>query len=579
MNDNTRKKIRDTILSNMGVTEEEFRSWKTKDYSCDRETMDKFLLSTSGSSRIHIFGDYDCDGICSTYIMSRFLARMMGSVPFCHLPGRMSDGYGLKDKQIERIYEEDKDLLKKHKITIVTVDNGISSLDAIKRAKDMGYEVIVTDHHIAGEKLPDANLIIDPKAEACNPFRFDGYCGAGVAYKICEAFAPTLGFNEEELFELKSFAALATIADVMPLVEENHVIVSDILDEFRKGHIPYSLKLLIDQLGIEYDTITEKNFGFDLGPIMNAAGRMMDNGAERVFKYLCNPTEDEARFLISKNAERKEWTKTEYGDLLPSVVFKDAEIEPGKISPIKAFERGLHEGILGILAGKFCEEFGQPVIVLTDAIDGNIKGSARSVLGFSMYDYLRSIKEEHPDWLIGFGGHTGAAGLTVNAEHLNEFINDKKIFDREEVKGEEYDSLDCIKISKDDIPEAFAILREFAPFGEGNPLPLFCVYFHTFYDHPFMIGHNKDIMVYKSNEFKIKCFDYPSKLPNPKLKKLNLIGEISMDSFMGVTNPTLNVVKIEEYGVQKEYKKEQAETRETIMEDMEDNDGEIDYSE
>lgn len=581
-----KKKIEDFILSNMNVTREEFLSWQTKNYDMDNTIIGMFKDYIKFSDKIRIFGDYDCDGVTSSYIMGKLLERLTGfNVKVTpektgldqkeigiYLPRRFSDGYGMKKDWVEAVYEEDKkDILAGKRVTIVTVDNGIAAKEAVDRAKELGYTVILTDHHELGNnEIPDANICIDPKVKDYNPFDFDGYCGAGVAYKIAEKAGC---FSSSELYHLKCFAALGTVCDVMPLIEENHRMVKEVLDEMSKGNIPKAFlklgekKITGNQKGFDFSVITETDFGFLFGPIVNASGRLNDDGAMQVLSFFLNPTDDIAEKLYNINEERKDIVKDEYDKVYNALM---ENYEPtDKISPVFVYVPHLHEGIVGILAGKLCEDLNQPAIVLTDdpMHEGIVKGSARSIVGFSIFDYLCKVQNEHPEYFAGFGGHDGAAGLSVNKEYIKDILSLRDEFEREDSVS--ISDIPTISIQKEDIAEAYQVIRKMAPFGEGNPEPIFKTYIHKYFDKPMFIGKDKNTMSIKRDDFNITCFRYNEKIGD-KIQKLDLYGTLTLDTFQRENKPCLRVEYIEEHQKVKE---------KTIMEDKDFDDEEIDYSE
>lgn len=537
------EKLRQQILSNLGVSQAEFESWKTKDYVTSKEVVQTFIDLAKNADKIWIFGDYDCDGICASYIMAKELKALTGLDVSIHLPKRFSEGYGMKENQIDVIYEqEDKQLLNEGKnVLIVTVDNGIASFPAIKKAKEYGYQVIVTDHHELGNNtVPDADLVIDPKVDGHNPFDvssttpFNGYCGAGVAYKIAEQFIE----DEALLYELKCFAALATIADVMSLREENHTLVKEVLDAMRAGQVPKPIQLLGEAKQFDFSTIVEKDFGFTFGPMFNACGRLYDDGAEVVYKYLMQPTKEMAEQIVETNETRKDIVKSEYETIQKTIEHHNFDV----FQPLIVYVPSLHEGIVGILAGKITEDYGVPSIVLTDTEDKKIvKGSARSVEGFSIFNYLCDIHTSHPEFFVGFGGHDGAAGLSVHKDKLKQLKQYSLSLSFE--RPASFLQKNVLQISKDQIPVVYNTMREYAPFGEGNPDIIVRALFHKFYDKAFMVGKNKDTLLINKGDYKV--VSYSCELPKKNMFWVE--GPLEKSSYNGNSTICLHATDVYTY--------------------------------
>lgn len=534
--------IRSQVLKNLDVTQEEFDSWATKEYSI-HGSEERFKEMVLAADKIRIFGDYDVDGICATKIMDDLVCYLTGEHGHNHLPRRFSEGYGMKTKQIEDAYEEDKELLAQGKnILIITVDNGIAAYEPVKRAKELGYNVCVTDHHELADitKIPPADLVLDPKVSGCGEFDCEHYCGAGVAYKLAE----NLIDNPEFVRELRAYAGLATVADVMKLREDNHHIVRTCIDEMRHGFIPKPLQLLADEKGFNFEVLTEKDFGFLFGPMFNASGRLYDDGAEYIYNFLMNPTAEVAKEIVKRNEDRKEIVKDETETVMATIT--DAEHK----HPIIAYVPNLHEGVVGILAGNITEELGVPTIVLTSTENPDIvKGSARSVPGFSIFEHLCEINLNHPEVYAGFGGHDGAAGLSIHKKYLKDFVKANQ-----ETKEADFtrdtEKKPIIQISKDQIPLVYEVLREYAPFGEGNPEITFRALFHTFYDRAFWIGKDKTTLSINKGDYKVVAFHVKDDMPKGNM--FWLTGSLELSSYQGKTDITFRGEEVSGYEKKKE---------------------------
>lgn len=406
------------------------------------------LLREHKNDTIHIVADYDVDGICSACIM--IYGLYMAGMRFTYrLPRRFSEGYGLSEKIIDEIDAG----------VVITVDNGIAAHSAIKKAKEKGLTVIVTDHHQAVTEnqqvvLPDADIIVDPSIESESEFH--DFCGAGIAYRFVQEL---LG---KEIVELMILAAIATVADVMPLIGPNHQLVKDGIHLLNQGYgIPGILSLLQAK---NKSVVTEEDFGFYLGPILNAPGRLMDNGSEKTLSYLLMPSthdklDEMAEKLLDINNNRK---------LIMNTAIESAKSDYNGERPIVLYLPSLGEGIIGLVAGNFCETYQCPVICFTKMKSGLLKGSGRSIPGIHLKKVLDSMKE----LIVGYGGHAGAAGLTIKEENLDAFT---KAFAKACGKIPEIDHtrLYDLEIQEQDIPSVMEELKRYSPYGEGNEKILF----------------------------------------------------------------------------------------------------------
>lgn len=516
------REIEEIVLKNLGVTKEEYQSWFTKEYKVNEKVLKEFAEIVKQSDEIRIVGDYDVDGICSVYIMIKLMEygfnKSVNNINYV-IPRRMSEGYGIKESVINRLYEKDKELFAEGKrITLITVDNGIAGYDAIEYAKGLGYRIIVTDHHELGmNRIPDAEIVINPKVSSCNPFEYNGYCGAMVAYKIAEPFIQ----NDTLKLHLRIMASLATVADVMELREENYVAVKESLTALKEKNIPKSLKYIGNlSPNFTWENITEKDFGFLFAPIMNASGRLKDNGAQKVEEYLLNPSEKEAKELIEINEERKALVKIKMQEIEEQL--KDKPIK----SPLWIYQSSIPEGIVGILAGKIVEEYHVPCILLTNTEkEGILKGSGRSTSNFNLYEYLNTIDKSI---YVGFGGHSGAAGISIYQEGYENIV--LKLPDlgiKEELKNKVDMELDI-----DDIPNAWEILRNYAPYGEGNSEITFQV---DIKDNEYkLIGQNQNTLCVNGTDTAVKliCFDYKKHTQHLDINDgFSMIGSLSLNTF------------------------------------------------
>lgn len=453
-----------------GTLEDCYRPWLLKDM--DR-AVEVILRAVEEKTPVRVIGDYDVDGICSAYILTRGL-QLLGAEADTAIPHRIHDGYGLNANLIEEARQDGIGL-------IVTCDNGIAAAAQIELAASYGIRVIVTDHHevpyvsetgengeqIKKEILPPALAVVNPKQSACS-YPFAGICGGVVAYKLIQALAektaaPALA---AELDEFLQFAALATVCDVMELKDENRIIVKEGLKRLRKTENP-GLRALMEVNGIEPEQVNAYHLGFVLGPCLNATGRL--DTARRGLELLQSRSPGEAmkaaRELRELNESRKEMTLQ--GVEEAEAYLREQHRERDKVLLI--FLPEVHESLAGIIAGRIREKYNHPVFVLTRGEEG-VKGSGRSIEGYSMYEAMTEVKE----FFLKFGGHAMAAGLSMreqDIEPLREALN----------AGCRLTEEDFIPRVHIDVPMPLALgddklagqLELLEPFGTGNPRPLF----------------------------------------------------------------------------------------------------------
>ena len=416
--------------------------------------------------KIRIIGDYDIDGIQSTYILLEGF-RMLGADVDSDIPDRMKDGYGLNRNLIDRALEADVD-------TIITCDNGIAAAEEIAYAKSMGMTVVVTDHHevpyteIGGERryiLPEADAVVDPKQEDC-AYPFKGLCGAAVAYKLVEALMETMGKDAEDADYLMENVAIATIGDVMDLVDENRIFVKQGLDMLKRTE-NLGLKALMGCTGVNVDKLSPYHIGFVIGPCMNASGRL--DTAKRALELLEAKKVAEADLLAGElkalNDSRKDMTAQAVEEAFIQV--ENSELKNADVLVVYLPE--CHESLAGIVAGRIREKYYRPVFVLTKGAEG-LKGSGRSIETWHMYEGLNRVKH----LLSKFGGHKMAAGLSMPEENLEQFrkeINEKSGITPEDLN--EKIAID-MQLPFECVNEKFiGELAVLEPFGKGNARPVF----------------------------------------------------------------------------------------------------------
>ena len=418
--------------------------------------------SIDGKKNIRIVGDYDIDGVCATYILYDSIKRLGGIVSY-HIPDRFLDGYGINRNIIDKAIADKIDL-------IITCDNGIAASDEISYATSNGIKVLVTDHHDIGN-LPDkAVAIVNPKrTDVKNKYPFDGICGAMVAYKVMERY---FDVYEEDKEYVKNnyleFTTIATIGDIMPLINENHIVAKVGLRKIvltkNKG-----LKKLIEVAGIDSNNaLTTYHIGFIIGPLINAAGRM-ENATLALELFLA--TDDDtisnlALTLKRLNDERKEMT--ENGAKLAVEIIEKKYVDD---KVLVVFVENLGEQVAGIVAGRIKEKYNKPTIILTDTIEKDeAKASCRSIDTYDIFTALNA----HRDILLKFGGHKLAAGFSIKKENidmLRKLLNEKCELGDEDFAKKVYIDADFpfYEMNEDVIND----IEKLAPFGQNFNKPTF----------------------------------------------------------------------------------------------------------
>ena len=417
-------------------------------------------------NRIRIIGDYDIDGVMSSYILYRALLRCGADVDVA-IPNRITDGYGLNLHLIEDAMESDVD-------TIITCDNGIAALEEIAYAKKHGMTVLVTDHHEipyeeeGGQRRyqkSEADAIVNPHQKEC-AYPYKDLCGAGVAWNVVRILYEKMGVDEQEAFALLEFVAFATVGDVMPLTGENRILVREGLKRIHHT-VNVGMKALIAQCGLMPEQMESYHFGFVLGPCINAAGRL--DTAKRALALFQTENEGKASLLANElvvlNEERKQMTAA--GVEEAKQLCEQAGYEKNPV--LVLFLPDVHESIAGIIAGRIREYYGRPTFVLTRGEEG-IKGSGRSVEGYSMYEEMCQCSK----LFTKFGGHPMAAGLTIPEENIDEFreqMNAHCPFTVEQLQPKVHIDVPMpVDYVTNALVEEFCVL---APFGKDNPKPVF----------------------------------------------------------------------------------------------------------
>ena len=422
--------------------------------------------SINSGKRIRVVQDYDVDGCMSGYILVTAI-RLCGGNADYDVPDRTSEGYGINERIVKSAVNDGIG-------TLITCDNGIAAGDITSLAKSMGLCVLVTDHHEVqyvnadGKQkylIPEADAVVDPKRPDCE-YPFKHLCGAGIAYKVAEVLYDIYGRSKEELNKLLQYAAVATVCDIVDLTGENRIIVKEgfkVLEDTDN----YGMRALLDRCLKPGEKISVGRVGFFIGPVINAGGRM--STAQLVMSLLFAKDREEAEDILDVLIELNEERKRETEDAVKNITSKYDGIPNGNV--IIEYNPKCHESVAGIAAGRIKDLYYKPTIVLTDSEDeGYIKGSARSVEGFDIFERLLTVK----DLLPRFGGHPMAAGMTLKKDDLEEFIERMN-------KPGWPDSAEKFKRITIDVAMKFSslskeMIRELEliePCGKGNKKPVF----------------------------------------------------------------------------------------------------------
>lgn len=422
------------------------------------EAVERIRLAIDSDEKIRVYGDYDADGVSSTTLMVHLLRQLDCSFDY-YIPHRVHEGYGLNCAALDAAKEQGVRL-------IVTVDTGISAVEQIAYAHSIGIDVVVTDHHEPPEVLPKAYALINPKKPGC-PYPYKQLAGVGVALKLAQAL---LGRWPEELLE---FAAIGTVADLMPLTDENRVIVKQGLERMRQTS-NYGIKALLDVAGTSLKDVNSTHIGFVLAPRINASGRLLS--ADTSVKLLTTTSEQEAEALAYEldqlNKERQRIVDEIAKQAMAMV--EEQRNEKGELPKaiVLAYE-DWNVGVIGIVASKIVDRFYLPTIILgIDKDTGMAKGSARSITGFDMYRALTHCQ----DLMDHYGGHQMAAGMTLSREHLPELARRMSTLAAEWLTPDDF-----IPVLQADMMcdfsevnlESISQLELLGPFGMGNPSPRF----------------------------------------------------------------------------------------------------------
>jgi single-stranded-DNA-specific exonuclease len=448
-----------------------------------KKAVDRLILAVYRNEKVVVYGDYDADGITSVVILIHFLREIYPGATY-HIPDRITEGYGLNRGAVERFRSQGVGL-------IVTVDCGISDHDAVAYARQLGMDTIILDHHELSDTLPAAVAAVNPKRADCR-FPFKHLAAVGIVFNFLIAMRGALrreGFWRNDAYpnlrEYLDLVALGTIGDIVPLVDENRIFVKiglDLISEERR----IGLRALKQVSGMEHQVIDSSKASFALIPRINAAGRIASAGeaAELLLSENPDQAEELARKLDGFNRKRQAMEKVIFNEILEKV---EKEVADGERGPLVFASPNWHPGILGIVASRLVDRFGQPAVLIS-LKDGVGKGSGRSVADFNIYEGLKRCQAH----LLSYGGHHYAAGISIREEDIDPFSKLLREIVRE--SGPELDFALCTTIDAqcglmDITHELLSQIEQLAPFGSRNPEPVFCVR-NVSVASPSIVGNN-----------------------------------------------------------------------------------------
>ena len=533
-------KLLATILVNRGITEEEqiekFLKPKRSDFYNPygmpdmNIAVERIMKAIENKEKTIIYGDYDVDGITSVTVLKSFLEER-GLHVGVYIPNRLEEGYGLNKKAVEYIADQKYNLM-------ITVDCGISAVEEVEYANQLGIETIVTDHHEPGNELPNALAVVDAKRKD-NQYQCRNLAGVGVVFKLIQAIGIKMGLEEKEYLKYLDIVCIGTISDIVPLTDENRVIVKlglKLVEQTRN----LGLKSILQVSG--YNKIDSVTISFGIAPRINACGRM-GHQEEALKLFLSKDINDVSELTQKLN----EYNKTRQE--IEKRIFEDATIQIEKQgiankNTIVLMGENWHHGVIGIVASKITEMYFKPSILLCEEDDCG-KGSGRSIPGFDLYEALTECKES----IEKFGGHAMAVGINVKKDKLEEFkerleqiAKDKNI--EEIVPILKIDA----QISLDEInKEMVNSLKELEPFGEENKNPLF-VFKNLKIDSIRALSEGKHLkLTLKDNKNIVNAIGFNlGELVNEYRigDKIDVVGNLEINSFNGVDNIQINIKDI-----------------------------------
>ncbi len=443
----------------------------------------RVITALTENEKICIYGDYDVDGTCATALLYMFLKELDANVEF-YIPRRLEEGYGLSTAAIDSVKAKGTQLM-------ITVDCGITAIEETDYANHLGIDVIICDHHQPKENIPNAFAVLDALKPNCSyPFKY--LSGAGVAFKLAQGLCERIGKRGLPLKYL-DLVALAGAADIVPLVDENRILVNEGLNQVNRNPRP-GIEALIEMSRLQPGQLSSGQIVFTVAPRINAVGRLGD--AERAVNLLIATNKKEAlklaEVLETENYERR---KIDVDTFEAAKEIVDSQIDLDEDLAIVLHDENWHPGVIGIVASRLVEKYYRPSVLLT-TIDGIAKGSARSINGFNIYEALQKCE----DLLLHFGGHQAAAGLALEVDKIEEFKTRLNEVLKSSITSEDLSqeiSIDSIIKFSEITPKFLRVLDQFAPFGPGNLRPVFLSESVYVANSPRIVGNNHLVASFK----------------------------------------------------------------------------------
>ena len=505
------------------------------------------------NQQIFIIGDFDADGATSTALMMEGLSLFGYQQHQFLVPNRFEYGYGLSPEIVEIAHQQGAQ-------TLVTVDSGISCHAGVEKAKSLGLTVIITDHHLPGNRLPNADAIVNPNLESCQ-FPSKALAGVGVAFYLMLALRKTLreqdyfadkGITEPNIAQLLDLVALGTVADVVPLDANNRILVQQGLNRIRAGYTRPGIQALIEIAKRDQSQLVASDFGFAIGPRINAAGRL-DDMSFGINCLLANDISSARMMAMELDGLNKSRREIEQGmQVEAEAIMSHLKFDQDNLPfAIALFQKDWHQGVIGIVAGRIKEKFHRPTIVFAPASDENsteIKGSARSIEGLHIRDLLEHISSNHQGIILKFGGHAMAAGLSIETERFDEF---QKLFDHyaqqwikeEDLQGKLFSDG---QLAITELSLEFAqLIRDSGPWGQHFPEPLFDDEFIIVQQRIVGEKHLKLVVQKEGVAFDAIAFNVDIKAwPNHQAQRAHIAYKLDINEFRGRKNLQLMVENI-----------------------------------
>ncbi|PWK54448.1 single-stranded-DNA-specific exonuclease RecJ [Pleionea mediterranea] len=503
-------------------------------------------------AKVIIVGDFDADGATSTALLMEALPAMGLKHLSYVVPNRFEYGYGLSEKIVREVSKDKPDW-------IITVDNGISNHAGVRVANELGIKVLITDHHLPAETLPEAAVIVNPNLRG-DQFPSKALAGVGVAFYILIALRAELrakdyfnrmNITEPNLAEWLDLVALGTVADVVPLDVNNRILVAQGLKRIRAGKCRPAIKLLLEVAKRTLSKVEASDLGFAVGPRLNAAGRLEDMSVG--IECLLAKSEQQAQSMVfeldSLNQYRREIESHMVEDALKGLADQIGDLEQHRPNSVCLFRDDWHQGVVGLVASRIKEKLNRPVIAFAPEDELTVKGSGRSVPGVHMRDVLANVASKYPELLQKFGGHAMAAGLSIKKQQLSEFqkkfdeeVNHwlgKEIIDDSLITDGELDKSECSL-------QTAELLKQSGPWGQGFPEPIFHGEFEVVQQRILADKHLKLVVQNRHQDLIVDAiyFFAPEQCLSETLNHVELVYKLSVNEFRGNTSLQLIVVQL-----------------------------------